>query len=161
MALAAALLDACWARGWTLATCESLTGGGVGAIITSVPGSSRVFRGGLITYATDLKVSLAGVDADFVAIHGVINSRTAREMAAGAARACAADVAIATTGVAGPDSEDGVAPGLVWLAVCWPGPGGHRVAVRRLCQAGDRGQVRAATVESALTFALECVGTEP
>ena len=69
----------------TIATCESITGGGIGASFTAVPGSSAVFRGGLITYASDLKASLAGVDADFIAEHGVINGRTAQEMAIGAA----------------------------------------------------------------------------
>lgn len=160
MDLAARLLDACWARGWTLATCESLTGGAVGAMITSVAGSSRVFRGGLITYAADLKVTLAGLDPGFVAAHGVINARTACEMATGAARVCVADVVIATTGVAGPDSVDGEAPGLVWLGTCWPGPDGLRVAARRLCLPGDRAAVRKATVEGALEFALECLSTD-
>ena len=91
---AARLIGLLRAGGWTIATCESMTGGGIGATLTSVPGSSTVFRGGLITYATDLKASLAGVDAEFVAEHGVINERTAQEMALGAASSCRADVGL-------------------------------------------------------------------
>ena len=72
----------------TIATCESITGGGIGASFTAVPGSSAVFRGGLITYATDLKVSLAGVDERLVRESGVINERTAKQMALGAALSC-------------------------------------------------------------------------
>ena len=74
--------------GLTAATCESLTGGLVGATITSVPGASAIFRGGLITYASVLKTVLAGVDADWIDEHGVINAMTARQMATGCAHAC-------------------------------------------------------------------------
>lgn len=97
-ALAERLLALCRRRGLLLATCESITGGGIGWALTAVPGASDVFRGGLITYASGLKASLAGVDAAFIAAHGVVNERTAREMAEGAARVCGADVAVAVTG---------------------------------------------------------------
>ena len=153
---AAELLEACLRRGWTLATCESLTGGGVGAIITAVPGSSRVYRGGLVTYATDLKITLADVDAQFVAAHGVINARTAQEMAVGARTACRTDVALSTTGVAGPDGEGGVDPGVVWVGVCWPGTDGRlQVDSKLLDLPGDRAQVRAGAVVGVLEFALK------
>lgn len=145
-------------HGWTIATCESITGGGIGATLTSVPGSSAVFRGGLITYATDLKVTLAGVDASFVAENGVINERTAREMADGAARRCRTDVGLSATGVAGPDSEDGAAPGTVWLGLALPAGWDDRLRARRLDLPGDRSQVRAQTIQGALAWLIECLG---
>lgn len=141
-------------RGLTLATCESITGGGIGWALTSVPGSSAVFRGGLITYATDLKCSLAGVDAGHVASHGVINETTARQMAAGARRVCRADVAVAVTGTAGPDGEDGVAPGCIWVCVQTPG----RTETERLTLHGDRAEIRRATVSAALQFVFGVLG---
>lgn len=144
-------------HGWTIATCESITGGGIGATFTSVPGSSAVFRGGLITYATDLKVSLAGVDADFVAGDGAINERTARQMAIGAARSCRADVGLAATGVAGPDSEDGAAPGTVWLGLAMPAPSGLRSSARRLDLAGNRAGIRRQTILAALDWLNDCL----
>lgn len=143
--------------GWTLATCESLTGGGLGATLTTVPGSSRVFRGGLITYATDLKVSLAKVDADFAAANGVVNERTAKEMALGAAWQCRADVGLSTTGVAGPDAQDGVAVGTVWLGLALPARWDDRIRARRLDLEGDRGAIRTQTIAAALAWLIECL----
>lgn len=151
---AARVLARLSALGLSLATCESITGGGIGWVLTSVPGSSTVFRGGLITYATDLKCSLAGVDADDAAAHGVINERTARQMAAGARRACRADVAVSATGTAGPDGEDGTPPGCVWLCVQTP----TRTQVEQLLLDGGRADIRRATLSAALalvTSALE------
>lgn len=135
------------ARGLTLATCESLTGGLIAAEITSVPGSSRVFRGGLVTYASDLKVVLAGVDAAWIAAHGVINDDTARQMAEGAIRACGADVSVAVTGVAGPSSQDGRPPGEVWVGLARRGA---EPVARRLDLCGDRDEIRRQTVAQAV-----------
>ncbi|WP_245725704.1 CinA family protein [Propionibacterium cyclohexanicum] len=143
---AARILAALRARGLTLASCESITGGGIGWVLTSIAGSSSVFRGGLITYATDLKVSLAGVDEHYVAGHGVINETTARQMAAGARQLCRADVAVAATGTAGPEGQDGVPPGSVWLCVSAP----ERTLTRHVTLSGDRCLVRRATVRAAL-----------
>ena len=80
-------------RHLTLATCESLTGGGVCAALTSVPGASAVVRGGIVTYASDLKAKLVGVDAGWIRDRGVINSRTAEQMALGTLDVCGVDVA--------------------------------------------------------------------
>ncbi|GAA2183465.1 CinA family protein [Brooklawnia cerclae] len=146
---------------WTIATCESMTGGGIGAALTSVAGSSAVFRGGLITYATDLKVALAGVDADFVAANGVINRRTAEEMALGTARVCRADVGLSVTGVAGPDGEDGAAPGTVWLGLTLPVTRDDRVRARLLELDGDRAEIRTRTVAAALTWLSDCLREPP
>ena len=133
-------------RGETVATCESLTGGLVAAELTSVPGSSAVVRGGLVTYATDLKTSLAGVAAEVVASHGVVSREVAAAMARGARRACGASWGIGLTGVAGPDPVDGLPPGTVCLAVA--GPGGVVSVLERF--EGDRGAVRRASVVAAL-----------
>ncbi len=144
--------------GWTIATCESITGGGIGAALTAVPGASEVFRGGLITYATDLKTSLAGVDAGFVAANGVINERTAKEMALGAAWHCRSDVGLSATGVAGPDPQDGFEPGTVWLGLALPAPWDDRIRARRLQLAGDRETIRASCVAAAVSWLAECLG---
>jgi nicotinamide-nucleotide amidase len=129
----------------TVATCESLTGGLVLAELTTVPGSSVVVRGGLVTYATDLKTSLAGVPAALIAEHGVVSRPVAEAMAAGARTVCAATWGIGLTGVAGPDPVDGLARGTVCIAVA--GPDGT-VSVQELFD-GDRTAVRRATVDQA------------
>ncbi|RLP10626.1 CinA family protein [Propionibacterium australiense] len=148
-AAAEQLLELCRRRGLGLATCESITGGGIGWALTSVPGASDVFRGGLITYASELKTLLAGVDAGFIAGHGVINERTALEMACGAARACGADVAISATGTAGPSGQDGTAPGTVWIGIRTPaGTRAHRLVL-----GGGRARIRRAAVRRALQLA--------
>lgn len=145
------------ARGLSLATCESLTGGGLGAAITSIAGASQVYRGGLITYASDLKTVLAGVDAAHVAAHGVINEATARQMAVGAAWTCRADIGLATTGVAGPDPQDGEAPGTVWLGLALPVGWEDRVRARKLELTGDRMAIRAGTISTALAWLVTCL----
>lgn len=156
-ALAERLLALCRRRGLLLATCESITGGGIGWALTAVPGASDVFRGGLITYASGLKASLAGVDAAFIAAHGVVNERTAREMAEGAARVCGADVAVAVTGTAGPLGQDGVAPGTVWVGARTPdGTRTHRLALN-----GDRARIREETVRRALRLTVEALSQRP
>ncbi|MEL4505701.1 CinA family protein [Luteococcus sp. H138] len=141
------------ARGLTLGTCESLTGGQVAQSLTAVPGASAVVRGGLVTYASDLKASLAGVDADWIAQHGVINRTTAEQMAIGARRALGVDLALSCTGVAGPDPQDGEFPGTVWIAVCGPRP--DQVTSRLLRLTGDRQAIRTQTVGALLALLAE------
>jgi nicotinamide-nucleotide amidase len=130
----------------TVATAESLTGGLVAAVLTTVPGSSAVVRGGLVVYATDLKASLAGVPADLLARHGAVHPDVARALATGTRAACRADWGIGLTGVAGPEPQDGVPPGRVYLGVA--GPAG--TAVRALDLPGDRQAVRAGSVRAAI-----------
>ncbi|GAB3624861.1 CinA family protein [Mariniluteicoccus endophyticus] len=132
--------------GLTFATVESLTGGLLGATITSVPGASSVYRGGLITYATDTKGTLAGVDASTLAEHGAVAEPTAAQMAAGGVRRLEADVAVALTGVAGPDPQEGHAPGTVFVGCAGP----RGVEVSRLALSGDRDDIRRAAVAAAL-----------
>jgi len=149
---AADVLAALRGRGLTLATAESLTGGLVGAALTAVAGSSDVYRGGVVCYATDLKASLVGVPEEVLAAHGPVAPQTAAALAAGAARVCGADVGAATTGVAGPSPQDGHPVGEVYVAVSVPGADPH---VRRLQLSGDREAVRGQTVGAVLGLLLE------
>ncbi|MEO7125898.1 MAG: CinA family protein [Nakamurella sp.] len=139
------------ARGWTVATAESLTAGLLAAAITEIPGSSAVLRGGIVCYATDLKSTLVGVDADLLARVGPVDPTVAAQLAAGARLRCGADVGIALTGVAGPDPQSGHRPGTVYVARSGLG--------REVCQRlaltdppGTRGQVRAAAVRCAIAL---------
>ncbi|WP_419929190.1 competence/damage-inducible protein A [Candidatus Poriferisocius sp.] len=106
-----AVLDALRQRGWTLALAESLTGGLIGSRLTAVPGASDVFRGGLVSYASDVKFNLLDVPEG-----PVVSEEAVTAMAQGAAKLLDADCAIAVTGVAGPDPLDGEEPGTVWMA---------------------------------------------
>ena len=145
--------------GLTIATAESLTGGLVCAALTDVPGASAVVRGGVVSYATDLKASLLGVDAQVLAAGGAVQDRVARELALGAARVCGADLGVGTTGVAGPDPQDGAAVGTVFVAVARAGQPLAAVEVRELHLDGERAKIRAATVAAVLTLVGEVVST--
>lgn len=116
----AGLVGSLDAAGLTVATAESLTGGLLAAALTSIPGSSAVVRGGLVVYATDLKHTLAGVDAHLLAEHGPVHPDVAAALAAGARDRCAADIGVGLTGVAGPDPQNGVLPGTWYVAVTGP-----------------------------------------
>ncbi|RRO16107.1 CinA family protein [Saccharopolyspora rhizosphaerae] len=142
----AELIDALRRRGETVATAESLTAGLVAAALTEVPGSSAVVRGGLVVYATDLKDRLAGVDPQLLAEHGAVHPDVAGQLAVGASERCGADWGVGLTGVAGPDPQDGVAPGTVHLGFCGP----QGVQVRTASLGGGRHAVRAAAVRVAL-----------
>ena len=148
--LAAEVLSLLQAAGWTVATAESLTGGLVAAALTDIPGASRSFRGGVVSYATDLKASLLGVDSAVLAAHGAVYAPVAAAMAAGVRDRLGATVGIATTGVAGPDPQDGVAPGTVHIAVSLD----DDTIVRTIALAGDRDEVRTLTVERVLGLLL-------
>lgn len=151
---AAAGLAALRGRGLRLATAESLTGGLLGAALTAVPGSSDVYRGGVVCYATDLKATLAGVPAQVLEAHGPVAPETAAALARGVARVCGADVGLATTGVAGPTPQDGHPVGEVYVAVARDG---QEPEVRRLHLEGDRDAIRRQTVDAVLTLLLETV----
>ena len=139
-------------RGEVLATAESLTGGLLSGAVTSVPGSSAAYAGGLVTYATPLKVRLLGVPEPLVAEHGVVSAECARAMAVGARGRTGADWALSTTGVAGPDTQEGHPAGTVHVGLA--GPGGT-VSSRLLDLPGDRSEVRAGTVREALALLRE------
>ncbi|MET7316431.1 CinA family protein [Streptomyces thermoviolaceus] len=151
-------------RGETVAVAESLTGGLVAAEITTVPGASAVFRGSVTAYATDLKHRLLGVDATLLAQHGAVDPQVAAQMAVGVRKALDADWGIATTGVAGPDPQDGRPVGTVFVAVAGPargeegdGCGGKTTALRLN---GGRTEIRMETVRSVLALLLGQIAGE-
>ncbi|RII09500.1 putative competence-damage inducible protein [Streptomyces sp. YIM 130001] len=121
------------ARGETLAVAESLTGGLVAAELTGVPGASQVFVGSVTAYATRIKRDVLGVDGDLLAERGAVDPDVALRMAQGVRRALGTDWGIATTGVAGPDPQDGREVGTVYVAVAGPAHAGVPPA------AGQRG----------------------
>ncbi|MFF2509150.1 CinA family protein [Streptomyces sp. NPDC058067] len=131
-------------RGESLAVAESLTGGLVAAEITSVPGASRVFRGSVTSYATELKRDVLGVDGTLLAERGAVDPEVAQQMATGVRRVLGADWGIATTGVAGPDEQDGRPVGTVFVAVDGPETG-----VARPETAGERPEAAVARPEAA------------
>jgi nicotinamide-nucleotide amidase len=133
-------------RGETVATAESLTGGLVAALLTSVPGSSAVVRGGLVVYATPLKRELARVDDELLAEHGPVHPDVAAQLADGARVVCGSTWGVGLTGVAGPDPQDGIEPGVVHIGVSGP----SAAEVRTIGVEGNRHQVRAAAVAAAL-----------
>ena len=144
--LVVAVLDRLRAREETVATAESLTGGLVCAVLTGVAGSSAVVRGGLIVYSSQLKVQLAGVNGRALYEHGAVHPLIAESLAAGARDRCQASWGLGLTGVAGPDPQDGVEPGTVYVGLA----GASGVTVRPLRVSGDRHAVRSVAVRSAL-----------
>jgi nicotinamide-nucleotide amidase len=144
--IAAAAVRLLVERAETVATAESLTGGLVAATLVTIPGVSAVFRGGLVVYATDLKHALAGVDEDLLAERGPVDPDVALALAVGARQRCVADWGLATTGVAGPDPQDGKPVGLVFIAVA--GPFGS--VVRELKLDGNRAVIRTESVTAVL-----------
>jgi PncC family amidohydrolase len=152
---AARLHEALLARGLTLATAESLTGGALADLVSSTPGASATYRGGVVSYATEVKVSVLGVSADTVAAHGVISAACASEMAAGVRRLVGADWALATTGVAGPDRQEDKPVGTVFLGVA--GPDGSDAVELRL--SGDRAEIRALTCAAAVRELIDRLGS--
>lgn len=141
------LIATCAQMGLSVAGAESLTGGRFVATLVDVPGASAVVRGGLITYATDLKSSLAGVDADRLEETGPVDEVVAAQMAAGAARECVADIGVACTGVAGPEPQDDKPVGLVYTAIAFAG----KAQVSEHHFSGDRDMVRGQTVAAMVT----------
>ncbi|MBW9119148.1 CinA family protein [Microbacterium trichothecenolyticum] len=152
--LGAAVLRALDARGWSIAAAESLTGGRVIATLVDVPGASAHVRGGIVAYATDVKASQLGVDADLLAVRGAVDAEVAVQMAQGVRRALRADVGISTTGVAGPGAQEGKPVGTVHIAVVTP----EETAVSSLELTGTRDQIRTGTVQSVLELTLAVVG---
>lgn len=149
-------------RGETVAVAESLTGGLVQAALTGVPGSSAAYVGGVVAYATPLKHRLLDVPQELLDRLGAVAGPTAEQMALGVARRCGADWGLATTGVAGPDRQEGHPPGTVFVAAARPGVDGRDIVrIEQLALAGDRMAVRAATVEAVLDLLMRAVGDQP
>jgi nicotinamide-nucleotide amidase len=149
------VLDLCGARGLTLATAESCTGGMVAERLTSVPGSSRVFLGAVVAYADEVKKAELGVPAELLERHGAVSAETAAAMAAGARERLGADVAVAVTGIAGPDGGSDEKPvGLVYLHA--ESPFGSRTA--DFVFPGDREGVRRRAAVTALHLVRRLLG---
>ena len=139
-------------RGETVAVAESLTGGLVVAELVAVPGASAVVRGGVVAYATPLKASVLGVSAELLAANGAVHPEVARQMASGVRRALAVDGVpatwgISTTGVAGPDPQDGQPVGTVFIGIASE-DGAEAFALHL---DGDREAIRNAAVSELLT----------
>ncbi|WP_040791351.1 CinA family protein [Nocardia paucivorans] len=150
---AAALVRALRATNRTVATAESLTAGLVAATIAGVPGASAVLRGGLVVYATDMKHELAGVSEEILATEGPVAVTTAEQLAVGARTRCAADWGIGLTGVAGPDPQNGIGAGTVFLGLAGPG----HTEVMRLKLSGDRWNIRFDATRTAIRELLRCI----
>ena len=155
--LVADVLESLVGRGETLSTAESLTGGMLAGLLTDVPGASRSFVGGVVSYATRVKVSVLDVPAEVVERHGVVSEECATAMAHGVRRRLDATWGVATTGVAGPDSQEGHPVGTVWVAVAGP----DVVRARLLSLVGDRRAIREATCESAVSLLRDLLREEP
>ncbi len=147
LALAVRLGAALKARGATVATAESCTGGWVAKALTDVPGSSEWFAYGLVTYGNDAKVALLNVPVSVLGRSGAVSEETVRAMAAGARDLSGADYAVAISGIAGPDGGSANKPlGTVWFA--WSA--GDQLRTERRVFPGDREAVRRASVAWAL-----------
>ncbi len=148
--LATEILRLLTASGMTVAAAESLTGGLVAAALTDVPGSSAAFRGGIVTYAPELKAAILGVDEKMLAAHGPVYAPVAAAMADGVRKLLDATVGVATTGVAGPGPADGWPAGTVHIAVSLA----DDTVVRTMALNGNRDEVRRLTVERVLGLLL-------
>lgn len=151
MSLAREVISALTARGLTIAVAESLTGGLLVAELIGVPGASAVVRGGVVAYDTRLKHSLLGVNADLLAQHGAVHPDVAAQMAEGVRVACAVDgvpagIGLATTGVAGPESQDGHPVGTVFVAIATD----QGTEIVHLALEGSRQAIREAVVSESL-----------
>lgn len=146
-------------RGETLAVAESLTGGLLAAELVNVPGASAVFRGAVVAYDTAIKSSVLGVDSTLLADRGAVDASVAQQMAERVRSVLAvdgrsADYGLATTGVAGPDPQDGQPPGTVFVALA----SDDGVIISRLDLDGDRATIRALTVQAALSLLAHELG---
>jgi nicotinamide-nucleotide amidase len=136
------------ARGLTVATAESCTGGLIAAALTAAPGASAAFTHGFVTYSNAAKVHVLGVPATLIARFGAVSPQVARAMARGARRASGANIAVSVTGIAGPDGgRPGKPVGTVYIGLA--GPGGRTVVWPHRFS-GDRAAVRAGAVRAAL-----------
>lgn len=138
--------------GKTLVTAESCTGGGIGALLTSVPGSSSVFKGGVISYTNWVKQNILGVSGELLEQYGAVSAPVAEAMAAGVRQLLKADVAVSVTGLAGPGGDEfGNPVGTVFVGF----HDSRKTLVRQFLFEGDREAIRNQTIEAALKLVLE------
>ncbi len=142
-------------EGKTLATAESLTGGGIGAALTAIPGSSEVYCGGVISYTDQVKHAILGVPQEALDEYGAVSAPVAEAMAAGVRALLKADVAVSVTGLAGPGGDKyGNPVGTVFIGY----QDAHHCTVRHCLLEGTREEVRSQTIETALKLILEYNG---
>ncbi|MDA0824334.1 MAG: CinA family protein [Proteobacteria bacterium] len=157
--LARKLGEGLCAQGLQMVTAESCTGGWIAQTATAIPGSSTWVERGYVTYSNRAKVEILGVPEDIIATHGAVSRETAGAMAAGALRAAKVDIAVAVTGVAGPDGGTDEKPvGTVWFGWCRLG---SDPVTKLLRFGGDRQDIRAQTVAVALQGLCEMIGLNP
>lgn len=138
----------------TIATAESCTGGGIGSALTAVPGSSEVYKGGIISYTNEIKTRLLGVPQTLLQEQGAVSETVACAMAQGARKVLQTDVAISVTGLAGPGGDEyGNPVGTVFIGIADE----SGVKAKKFLFPGNREQVRGAAVEAAIKMALETV----
>lgn len=169
--LASRLLELAKQLGVQISVAESLTGGALASALVDVPGASAVFKLGVVAYSNEVKHSVLGVSTQLLEQHGAVSDQVARSMAdsalgllrnspepnvsAGAVAQPFAGLSIATTGVAGPDWQDALPPGTVFIAVATDLEGRHSIYSRRLELTGDRDAIRGQAVSAALELALQ------
>lgn len=140
--------------GHTIAVAESCTGGGVGAAFTDISGSSHIFRGGVIAYANEVKVKILNVPEEMLAEHGAVSEPVARCMAESVRILCDAEIAVATTGIAGPDGGTEEKPvGTVWFACATA----HITRAEKKIFTGSREDVRTSAVAYAVTMVYDSI----
>ena len=137
--------------GKTLVTAESCTGGGIGAALTAVPGSSAVYKGGIISYTNEVKQNLLSVDEQTLADFGAVSEPVAIQMAKGAKAALQADIALSVTGLAGPAGDEyGNPVGTVFIGYCDE----QKAYAKKFCFSGDREAVRTQAINAAFEILL-------
>ena len=138
--------------GKTLATAESLTGGGIGAALTAVSGSSAVYKGGIVSYTNEVKMNILGVTPSLLDIHGAVSAPVAEEMAAGVRRLLNSDIAVSVTGLAGPAGDEFSHPvGTVFIGYQ---DSSHTIVEHHRFE-GDREEIRSQTIQAALQLILQ------
>ena len=150
--LCSKVLDALRAKGKTLATAESLTGGGIGNALTAIPGASEVYKGGVISYVNEVKRDVLGVPREILDRYGAVSAWTAGYMASGVRKLLKADFAISVTGLAGPGGDEFGRPvGTVYIGF----ESGPKALVKQYRFEGTREEIRQQTVEKAMELVLE------
>ncbi|MCI2048273.1 MAG: CinA family protein [Lachnospiraceae bacterium] len=148
---AAKIRELLLARGWKLATCESLTSGMIASEIAEVPGVSAVYEGGFVTYSCAQKHAMADVPEEILGKYGAVSRQTAEAMCLGTARRTGADIAVSATGNAGPDASEGKPVGMVFIGVALHGT----ATVKEYRFQGTRPAIREASAAAALSDLLE------
>ena len=139
-------------EGKTLSTAESCTGGGIGAALTAVPGSSAIYKGGVISYTNDVKQEILGVPEEWIEKYGAVSPWVAMEMASGVRGLLHTDVAVSVTGLAGPGGDEfGHPVGTVYIGF----ESQRKSLVKQYCFQGSREEVRQQTIQAALELILE------